>query len=504
MTIPYFLAHPLLNIITVALILTAFGTKTTQRKFRYLHYMTGLGAITCAIIAVVIGYLSIQRAISEVGESYDAPAPLNPHIIIGALAVLVLAVQAVMGLLMWFDARNIGRFLAYHRQFGRVMLWFLLALTLFGGLARIDYAENAAERLWVTATMIAVLLITALLLFFNYRWTILRRRRYHVGVRLIELKPQRNTMSVVNIHYLPDDVQVKTTTDKTILMTSLEAGIPHTHVCGGNARCSTCRIAVLDGLEHCLPRNANERALAERLSFPPMVRLACQTRITGDVTVRRLVLDDQDIQITSQISPGAVPGSIGEEKHLGILFADIRGFTSFAEALPPYDVIHALNRFFQGMDTAIRYFGGNIDNYMGDGLLALFDGANPHEVALRSVKAGLGMLKEWEELSPYFEATYSKSLDMGIGLHYGQVVLGNLGSFRHKRVTVIGDAVNFASRIESANKEAGTRFLVSDDTYEMVKDEIQIGRTIQVLVKGKTGEHTLYEVTGLASQPPHE
>lgn len=90
-------------------------------------------------------------------------------------------------------------------------------------------------------------------------------------------------------------------------------------------------------------------------------------------------------------------------------------------------------------------------------------------------------------------------LDIGIGVHYGQVVVGNLGAARQKRVTVIGDSVNFASRIEAANKEAGTRFLISDDTYEHVKDQVQIGQTICVMVKGKTGEHTLYEVTGLVT-----
>jgi adenylate cyclase len=393
-----------------------------------------------------------------------------------------------------------SRFLAFHRQLGRLMLWLLLALSLFAGLARVDYAEDATEQSWVMVTMLAVMLITTFLLFFNYRRNISQRRRHRAGGQHIELKPLQSAMNAASIYFLPDNVWVKMTIDKTILRTSLEAGSPHTHVCGGNARCSTCRIVILDGVEHCLPRNANERMLADRLSFPPTVRLACQTRITGDVKVRRLVLDDHDIQITSQINPGAVPGNIGEEKYLGLLFADIRGFTSFAEALPPYDVIHALNRYYQGMDTALKKFGGIIDNYMGDGLLALFDGAEPHEVALRSVKAGLGLLTGLEKLRPYFEATYSKMLDIGIGLHYGQVVLGNLGSLRHKRVTVIGDAVNFASRIESANKEAGTRFLISDDTYELVKKDIQIGRAIQVSVKGKTGEHTLYEVTGLASE----
>jgi adenylate cyclase len=311
------------------------------------------------------------------------------------------------------------------------------------------------------------------------------------------IKLPGNSSDVVHVHYLPDGIDVETHTNRTILTTSLEAGIPHTHVCGGNARCSTCRFAVVDGLDHCLPRNANEQALATRLDFPPTVRLACQTMITGDVRIRRLVLDDDDIQITSQENPGAKPGSIGEEKHVAILFSDIRGFTSFAEALPPYDVIHALNRYYKYMDFVIHRNGGEVNNYMGDGLLALFEGSTPQEITLNSIKAGLDMLKAVEQLRPYFETHYAKYLDIGVGIHYGQVVIGALGTTHTQRVAVIGDSVNFASRIESANKDAGTHFLISDDTYTHVKDRVEIGKTVRMSVKGKTGEHSLYEVRGL-------
>jgi adenylate cyclase len=301
----------------------------------------------------------------------------------------------------------------------------------------------------------------------------------------------------IRIHYLLDDVEVETDSGSTILATSLQSGIPHTHVCGGNARCSTCRVMIVEGLDHCQPRNTNEQALADRLNFPPSVRLACQTQITGAVTLRRLVLDDDDIQITSQINPGARPGSVGEEKHLAILFADIRGFTNFAESLPPYDVIHVLNRYYKQMDEVIEQYNGHIDNYMGDGLMALFDAASPEECALYAVKCGLGMLAALEHLRPYFEQTYAKHLEIGIGVHCGQVVQGFLGTPRSRRVTVIGDAVNLASRIEPANKDAGTRLLISEDTYRCVQDAVQIGKTITIPIKGKTGDYRLYEVVGM-------
>jgi adenylate cyclase len=92
----------------------------------------------------------------------------------------------------------------------------------------------------------------------------------------------------------------------------------------------------------------------------------------------------------------------------------------------------------------------------------------------------------------------NKSFQIRIGLHFGQVVAGKLGSPGNKKMTVIGDTVNFASRIEAANKQAGTQFLVSEDTYALVKTQVQIGRRVRlVALPGKSGENDLYEVTGL-------
>ena len=90
------------------------------------------------------------------------------------------------------------------------------------------------------------------------------------------------------------------------------------------------------------PRNANEQKQAAALGFGPTIRLACQTTVTGDVKLRRLVLDDQDVELTSQVRAEARPGSVGTEMQVALLVADLRGFTRFAETLLPYDVIHVL------------------------------------------------------------------------------------------------------------------------------------------------------------------
>ncbi len=302
------------------------------------------------------------------------------------------------------------------------------------------------------------------------------------------------------ITYMPDNKSVEAKEGETILQTSLRLGIPHTHVCGGNGRCSTCRVIILDGLEHCSSRNRSELGLADRLHFSPQIRLACQTSIKGHVTLRRLVLDAADVELTSQLTPDKTPIAAGKEKKIAILFADIRNFTAFAESLPPYDVIHVLNRYFDQMGKVIDHNGGYIDNYMGDGLMALFGVDDAHEPTLRAVRAGLEMLDAVEQFRAYLENSYAMSFQIGVGVHYGEVVLGSIGAKDASRMTAIGDAVNFASRIEQANKEYGTRLLVSEHAYDEIRQQALVGREFaDTALEGKSGRYKLYEIVGLKS-----
>jgi adenylate cyclase len=302
------------------------------------------------------------------------------------------------------------------------------------------------------------------------------------------------------IRYALEEREVEALPGETILDISLRSRIPHAHACGGTARCSTCRVGILEGLENCAPRSRPESLLADRLHFGPDIRLACQTEVNGDVELRRLVLDEDDVELTSQIGPRPCAGQVGEELMLAVLFADIRGFTPFAEALPPYDVIHVLNRFFRHMGKAIAANGGEVNNYMGDGLMALFglsagyvgDSRDPGAAAEDAVNAALAMLAEMDHLKPYLVNVYGRSFEVGIGVHYGEVVVGSVGSESLRRETAIGDTVNLASRIESANKQAGTRLLISRETYEQLKKKVNVENIIQLQLPGKSGEYTLY------------
>lgn len=311
---------------------------------------------------------------------------------------------------------------------------------------------------------------------------------------------------MLQIFYLPDDRLVDSGEATTILDASLQAGIPHTHVCGGNARCSTCRVLVLEGAEHCAPRTRAEQDLAKRLHFEPEVRLACQTELkgTGKVVLRRLSLDAWDLDMFHDEAFGKVaPRFMGHERDLAIMFADIRGFTAFSEALLPYDVIYVLDRYYQLMNQVINKYGGVITVYMGDGFMALFGIEEQDRSAERAVRAGMEMLAALDKLNPSLEKLHNRSLKIGIGIHYGCAVLGTIGDPNAPNWTAIGDSVNLASRIESANKQLGTSFLISEETYQEVKELVTVNPCMQLHLPGKSGEYHLYEVLGVAELDPN-
>ncbi len=295
----------------------------------------------------------------------------------------------------------------------------------------------------------------------------------------------------------PQKEEIEMLEDETILQAGLRANVPLTHMCGGVARCSTCRVQVMEGLENCLPRNAEEQEVAGILKFSPEIRLACQTRVTGRVKVRQLVTEVELVDWDAIFIQGVDPCAMGVENQVFIMFGDIQGFTSFAEHMLPYDVIYVLNLFFQQVGEVIEEHGGRIDTYMGDGFMALFEKGEPEECGLAAVKAGLQILEAIENIKGYLEDLYQRAFKVRLGLHYGQVVAGNLGFPGNKKLTVVGDAVNMASRIEAANKQAGTHFLVSEETFCLVEPRVEVGRKVQVSLAGKSGEYTLYEIKGI-------
>lgn len=245
----------------------------------------------------------------------------------------------------------------------------------------------------------------------------------------------------------------------TVLEASREAGIPHASVCGGRGRCSTCRVRVGAGAEHLEPARPEEARVLRRAGLPERVRLACQLRPTRDLEVTPLLLanvDPREVFRRSDRQEG--------EREVAILFADIRSFTRFAEKKLPYDVVFVLNCYFRSMGQAVLNAGGEIDKFIGDGVMALFDAATgPEEACRRALTAAREMGAALEELNASLRSDLGEPLRIGIGVHLGSVIVGEMGFGAATSFTAIGDAVNTASRIETATKDYDCQLVVSEE-----------------------------------------
>jgi class 3 adenylate cyclase len=202
--------------------------------------------------------------------------------------------------------------------------------------------------------------------------------------------------------------------------------------------------------------------------------------------------------VSREIAEELLRGKIdlgGEEKRVSVLFADIRKFTTISEKLHPRELIQMLNEYFSTITPIIDREGGVIDKYIGDAIMAIF-GA-PIEFpddARRAVKSAVGMLQELEKLNKKRISRNLEPIRIGIGINSGIVVAGNMGSPDRLNYTVVGDPVNVASRIESLTKIYGVNILVSEETFNQIKDEFLCRELDKVRVKGKTEAIKIYEV----------
>jgi class 3 adenylate cyclase/nitrite reductase/ring-hydroxylating ferredoxin subunit len=295
---------------------------------------------------------------------------------------------------------------------------------------------------------------------------------------------------------LPDQIAFEVAGSETLLEAALRSGVPFAHACGGRAKCSTCRVWILNGLENCPDRNAEETLMANRLGLADEIRLACQLRPDGELRIRRLVLDETDILLTSQLGDSAVMRS-GESKRIAVFFSDVVDFTSLSERLSPYDVLYLLNRYFAQVGDIIEQNGGLIDSFIGDGMMALFGANDEPDAPLRAVNAALQTLATVDRLKPFFASMYGIDFNIRIGLNYGEAVIGTLGAAGQRRRTAIGDVVNLASRVEAANKDAGTRLLITEALHKEVSEKVEVADFLRVRLRGTADRTSLFEVIRL-------
>ncbi|WP_323778197.1 adenylate/guanylate cyclase domain-containing protein [Leisingera sp.] len=239
----------------------------------------------------------------------------------------------------------------------------------------------------------------------------------------------------------------------TLLEMSQAHGVQHTSLCGGKGRCTTCRVVVDIGGEHLPPPAPPEARSLERVKAPASMRLACQIRPQAPLTVTRMFRPDG--------RPGRAHASQGSEQQLAVLFLDMRGFTARTAGQLPYDVVFLLNRFFDAIVPAVTGAGGTVDKYLGDGLLALFEARSPARSAQAALDAATAIGQALQDFNARLAADGEPEIRIGIGIHLGELVLGEIGSAGHAPRTIIGGSVNTASRLEAKTKDLGVELLIS-------------------------------------------
>lgn len=253
----------------------------------------------------------------------------------------------------------------------------------------------------------------------------------------------------------------------TILEASLTHNVEHAHVCGGNGRCSTCRVRVLSGLEHLSPAAGAESSVLKKIGAESDVRLACQAKISGNIKIAPLVGAAQATYSGAVQLLSRTPTANGIEKEVIVFFSDLRGFTAFSEHKLPYDVVFVLNQYFRSMGKIIEQHEGFIDKFIGDGIMAIFGLKEEIGPAARhAIEASLKMQEQLQRINEVLAEELAKPLEIGIGLHAGPAILGELGYGTAAHLTAIGDVVNTASRLEHANKQLGTWFIFSGAVAE--------------------------------------
>lgn len=257
----------------------------------------------------------------------------------------------------------------------------------------------------------------------------------------------------VRVRYV-DGPEVVSEKGMTLLEMSQAHGVPHTALCGGKGRCTTCRVIVEDGAERLPSPSPVEARSLKAVGATGRTRLACQVRPQDPLTVFRVFRPDG--------GRNRAHASQGQERELAVLFLDMRGFTARTTGQLPYDIVFLLNRFFDAIVPAIVADGGTVDKYMGDGLLAVFETSDAASSARAGLKAAADISRSLKGFNLKLAEENSPEIRIGMGLHLGDLVLGEIGAAGHATRTIIGDAVNVASRLEAETKALGVELLVSE------------------------------------------
>jgi adenylate cyclase len=186
-----------------------------------------------------------------------------------------------------------------------------------------------------------------------------------------------------------------------------------------------------------------------------------------------------------------------------VLFADLRSYTRFAERRLPFDVAFVLNQYFAAMGQAVEQSGGYLDKYIGDGVMALFGLDGQADTGCRqAMAAALAMGRAMDELNRQLAATLREPLRIGVAIHVGPAIIGEMGYGQTHSLTAIGDTVNTASRFEALNKQYGSQLIISDEAATRAGLDVSTFPRHQVEVVGRTTPVAIRAVTALGELGP--
>jgi len=346
---------------------------------------------------------------------------------------------------------------------------------------------NEDQRMWALEVMIQLRAVVFGLIAVSLLTVLIR---YLIGVRARSL----------SITY-PGGLTIKAPPGATLLEISRMNDVPIASVCGGRARCSTCRVKVLGGGADLADPGVSEAAVLKRIGADDDVRLACQIRPARNIEVQPLVPVKASLVGGEHLKDAY---HWGVEKDVVVMFVDLRNFTGITESQLAYDVVYLLNSYLDQASNAIRSEGGYVDKFIGDGIMAIFGmdtsvttGARQALAASRRIEAVMKALDA--EKGPQFR----DPIRLGIGLHLGPAILGRIGAAGTEGspagLTALGDVVNTASRLESENKAHGSFLVVSKAVIDAAAARIDGAETAEIKVRGKEKPLQILALTSLDS-----
>src|SRR6266850_6288074 len=251
----------------------------------------------------------------------------------------------------------------------------------------------------------------------------------------------------------------------SVLEASLRNNVPHASVCGGRARCSTCRIRIIGDCDSLPEPSKREAFVLNRVGAggDPAIRLACQLRPNTDLSFFQIFVPH--VTAASLRNAGSV--RIGQERYLVSMFVDMRGSTTLAEQRLPFDTVFIVNRFLSAVSQAVIECGGQPNQFVGDGELALFGlNSNPQTACRQALQAAALIATNIDELNRFLSHDLVEPIRFGIGIHGGEVIIGDIGYRDHQVFTALGDAVNVAARLQDMTKGLECEVILSEEVYK--------------------------------------